>query len=97
MKLKKKNVLILLTLMFILMTSMFSMVSARTENKWFGLELLRESGNGYIVNGKNVWEICSYGTGTTPSAVADHSETKYQQNIYLYYQKVKHTKKCYGY
>ena len=35
MKLKKKNVLILLTLMFILMTSMFSMVSARTENKWF--------------------------------------------------------------
>lgn len=52
MKLKKKNVLILLTLMFILMTSMFSMVSARTENKWFGLELLRESGNGYIVNGK---------------------------------------------
>lgn len=33
MKLKKKNVLILLTLMFILMTSMFSMVSARTENK----------------------------------------------------------------
>lgn len=77
MKLKKKNVLILLTLMFILMTSMFSMVSARTENKWFGLELLRESGNGYIVNGKNVWEICSYGTGTTPSAVADHSETIY--------------------
>jgi len=54
MKLKKKNVLILLTLMFILMTSMFSMVSARTENKWFGLELLRESGNGYIVNGKYV-------------------------------------------
>ena len=48
MKLKKKNVLILLTLMFILMTSMFSMVSARTENKWFGLELLRESGNGLM-------------------------------------------------
>ena len=78
MKLKRKIVLIiLLTFIFILVAGTFNTISARTENKWFGLELYRESGNGYIVNEKNVWEICSYGTGTTPSAVADHSETIY--------------------
>ncbi len=77
MKLKRKIILILLTLVFIILSGTFNTVSARTESKWLGLELYRESGNGYIVNGKNVWEICSYGTGATPSEVADHSETIY--------------------
>ena len=49
MKLKRKIVLIiLLTFIFILVAGTFNTISARTENKWFGLELYRESGNGYI-------------------------------------------------
>ena len=66
MKLKKVAVIILMTLLAIIATSIFSVSNAATGSKYLKIRLLRESGFGYQVNEKNLWKIVeTNSSGTT--------------------------------
>ena len=66
MKLRKVAVIILMTLLAIIATSIFSVSNAATGSKYLKIRLLRESGFGYQVNEKNLWKIVeTNSSGTT--------------------------------